>query len=159
MKKLTVISILCALMFLIINTAHAQKLSEKQKIKIENELEKVFEEALRDGEKLDVDRIASGVDDRRKAAHIVNGAYYSTFDSLMMVFTSGIRNTDRQEYSINKKKITALTKDLAIVSAAGKATVYLKTGQSFIAGFAWTFVYENTGSGWKVIHSHRSSPR
>jgi hypothetical protein len=77
----------------------------------------------------------------------------------MKVFTSGIQNIDKQEYSINKKKITTLTKNLAIVSAAGKATVYLSNGQSFIAGFAWTFVYENTGSGWKVIHSHRSSPR
>lgn len=159
MKKLITISVLCVLMLLIVNTAYAQNLSDKQRIKIENELEKVFEEALRDGEKLDVDRIASGVDDRRKAGHIINGAYYSTFDSLMTVFNSGIQNTDRQVYSINKKKITALTKNLAIVAAAGKATIYLSTGQSFIVHFAWTFVYEKTDRGWKVIHSHRSSPR
>jgi hypothetical protein len=159
MKKLITVSFLISMIFLGVNTAYSQKLSEKQRIKIESELEKVFEQALKDGEKLDVESIVSGVDDRRKAGHIVNGAYYSTFDSLMAVFTSGIRNTDRQEYSINKKKITALTKNLAIAAAAGKATVYLKTGQSFIAGFAWTFIYENTGRGWKVIHSHRSNPR
>lgn len=159
MKKLITVLFLSSVIFLVVNTAYSQKLSEKQRIKIENELEKVFEQALKDGEKLDVESIVSSVDDKRKAGHIVNGAYYGTFDSLMVVFTSGIRNTDRQEYSIDKKKITALTRNLAIVAAAGKAKIYLNSGQSFVAGFAWTFVYEKTDNRWKVIHSHRSSPR
>lgn len=153
------VSFLSSVIFLVVNTAYSQKLSEKQRIKIENELEKVFEEALRDGEKLDVDRISSGVDDRHKAGHIVNGDYYSSFDSLMTVFVSGIKNIDRQEFNIQEKKITILAKDIAIISAAGKAKIYLNSEKSFDAGFAWTFVYENTDNGWKVIHSHRSSPR
>ncbi len=159
MKKLITISFLCSLIFLAANNSYAQGLSEKQRIKIENELEKVFEEALKSGESLDVDKITLSVDDRHKAGHIFNGDYYGTFDSLMVVFKSGIRNTDRQEYSINKKKITVLSKNLAIIAAAGQAKIDLTTGQSFNAIFAWTFVYENTGSGWKVIHSHRSNPR
>ncbi len=159
MKKLTVISILGALMLMIINTAHARNVSDKQRIKIENELETVFKEALETGEDLDVDKLIVSVDDKYKTGHLVNGVYYSTFDSLMTDFKSGIQNLERQEYNILKKKITVLTKNLAIVSAAGKATIYLSNGQSFIAGFAWTFIYENTDNGWKVIHSHRSSPR
>ena len=159
MKKLTAISILCALMFLIVNTAHTQKLADKQRIKIENELETVFEEALETGENLDVDKLIVSVDDKYKAGHLVNGVYYNSFDSLMTVFKSGIQNLERQEYNIHKKKITVLTKNLAIISAAGKAKIYLNSGESFDAGFVWTFVYEKTDNKWKVIHSHRSSPR
>jgi hypothetical protein len=159
MKRLITLSFLCSLIFLSVNNTSARGLSEKQRIKVENELEKVFDEALKNGENLDVDKITLSVDDRYKAGHIVNGVYYGTFDSLMVVFKSGIRNIKRQEYSINKKKITVLSKNLALVTAAGQAKTDLNSGQSFNAVFAWTFVYENTGSGWKVIHSHRSSPR
>jgi len=159
MKRLITLSFLCSLMFLVVNNTYTQELTEKQRIKVENELENVFEEALKNGENLDVDKITLSVDDKYKASHIINGAYYSSFDSLITVFTSGIQNIDRQEFNIQKKKITVLAKNIAIISAAGKAKVCLNSGESFNAGFAWTFVYENTDSGWKVIHSHRSSPR
>jgi hypothetical protein len=159
MKRLITLSFLCSLMFLVVNTAYTQKLSEKQRIKIENELETAFEEALKNGENLDVDKITLSVDDEYKAGHIVNGAYYNSFESLMLIFKSGIQNMDRQEFNIEEKKITVLAKDIAIISAAGKAKIYLNSGESFNAGFAWTFVYKNTNNVWKVIHSHRSSPR
>ncbi|UCH13726.1 MAG: nuclear transport factor 2 family protein [Bacteroidales bacterium] len=159
MKKLTVVTGLCILMFLAVNTVYAQKLSEKQRIKIENELESVFEEALKTGESLDADKLMVSVDDKYKAGHLVNGIYYSSFDTVMTIFKSGIKNLERQEYDIHKKKITVLTKNLAIISASGIAKIYTYTGGSFNSTFAWTFVYEKTGEGWKVIHSHRSNPR
>ena len=159
MKKLTAISFLCILMFLVLNTVHAQKLSDKQRIKIENELETVFEEALKTGENLDADKLIISVDDKYKAGHLVNGVYYSSFDSLMIVFKTGTKNLERQEYDIHKKKITVLAKNLAIISASGNSTIYFYSGGSFNAAFVWTFVYEKTGDEWKVIHSHRSNPR
>jgi len=159
MKKLTTISILCTLMLLAVNSGYTRELSEKQRIKIEKELETVFREALENGENLDVDKITLSVDDKYKTGHIVNGAYYNSFDSLMLGFKSGIQNINRQEFNIEEKKITVLAKNIAIISAAGKAKIYLNSGESFNVGFAWTFVYKNTDSGWKVIHSHRSSPR
>ena len=159
MKKLTVVSVLCIIMFLAVNTVHAQKISEKQRIKIENELEIVFDEALKTGENLDADKLIISVDDKYKAGHLVNGVYYSSFDSVMTVFKSGTKNLERQEYDIHKKKITVLTKNLAIISASGNATIYIYSGGSFNAAFVWTFVYEKIGDEWKVIHSHRSNPR
>lgn len=60
-------------MFLVANTVHSQKLSDKQRIKIENELETVFKEALKTGENLDVDKLIISVDDKYKAGHLVNG--------------------------------------------------------------------------------------
>ena len=159
MKKLTAISVLCVLMFLVANTVNSQRLSVKQRIKIKNELETVFMEALKTGENLDIDKLIVSVDDKYKAGHLFNGVYYSSFDSLMIVFKSGIQNLERQEYSIGKKKITVLTKNLAIISATGNSTIYINSGGSFNAAFAWTFIYEKTSDGWKVIHSHRSNPR
>ena len=90
MKNLTVVSVVCIIMFLAVSTVHAQKISEKQRIKIENELETVFKEALETGESLDVDKLIVSVDDKYKAGHLVNGVYYSTFDLLMTDFKTGI---------------------------------------------------------------------
>lgn len=155
--KNTIILILT--LFLVPLIVSAQSFSEQQKDKTELELDSVFDIALAVGEKLDLNRISNSVNDYHKAGHIINGVFYSSFETIMSDFRSNAAGVESQKYDIVNKEITILSENAGIVASSGNATVKFTSGTSVSVPFAWTFVYEKINGEWMVVHSHRSSPR
>jgi hypothetical protein len=137
----------------------AQKLTCQQKSTIEQEVDSVFITMVKAAEDLDYDKISKGVDDRYNAGFIVNGTYYAKYDSLVSVLKGNLRAGTKQRIVLQNKKITALSDRLVLLTASGDADVEPTGGQPFHIRFLWSFVYEKTDNGWKVIQSHQSGVR
>jgi hypothetical protein len=77
----------------------------------------------------------------------------------MTGYRAGVNGLQSQKMNVEKKKITVLSEDGVLLTAAGNFNATLKDGRNISGKFAWTFVYSKIGGEWKVIHSHMSSPR
>jgi hypothetical protein len=156
MKKILIVLFVSAIVPYI---AYSQTFSEHQKAITLKQLDSVFNEALRAGEKLAIDKIENSVNDIHKTGHIANGKFYATFDTIMISLRNSAESVQHQKYDIQNKTITVLSENTGIVVASGIAVVQLQSGNSIRAPFAWTFVYEKINGEWKVVHSNQSTLR
>lgn len=159
MKTTLTIILVSFLLFGLQGQSKGQNLTSLQKSKIERQVDSVFYTMVKAAENLDYDKISTGVDDRYNAGFIVNGLYYSTYDSLIYTLKANLRDGAKQSITIQKKKITVLSDRIALVTASGDARVEFNGGQTFNAKFLWSFVYEKMNNRWKVIQSHQSNGR
>lgn len=159
MKTILTISFICLLTLGFTGQSKAQNLTNKQKLKIEKEVDAVFLSMVEAAENLDYDKISTGVDDQYHAGFIVNNTYYTTYDSLIAVIKANLRSGTKQSITIQNKKITVLSDTIVLLTASGIANIELDTGQSFKTNFFWSFVYEKINNEWKVIQSHQSNNR
>ena len=133
-----------------------QSLTNLQKLKIEKQVDSIFQTMVKAAENVDYDKISLGVDDKYNAGFIVNNSYYTKYDSLISILKANLRSGTKQSISIQNKKITVLSDNIVLLTASGDTHVELSTGQSFNVNFLWSFVYEKINNDWKVIQSHQS---
>lgn len=156
MKKILFIILTYSLIPGFFNQSDGQNLTNQQKAKIENQVDSVFHSMIKTAEKLDYDKLNTGVDDRNNAGFIVNGSYYSEYETLAKLLKSNVQDGAKQSITIQKEKITALSDRIVLITVSGIAKVELNSNQSFSSDFLWSFVYEKVKEEWKVIHSHQS---
>ena len=156
MKKSIILSILCILTAFLIQPIKAQKLSPQQKESTIKEVEAAFEVMLGYAEKLDYNKLSSGVDDTRKAGFIINNKYYPEYASLITDLNVNKQGVSKQEITLKEKKTTVLSGKFVLMTVAGVSNAELIDGGTFSANFFWSFVYEKIDGSWKVIHSHQS---
>ena len=159
MKKALTISLICFLVFGLIEKSKAQNTINQQKSVIAQQVDSVFHSMIIAAEKLDYDQLAQGVDDRFQAGFISNNTYYARFDSLITVAKSMVQNVTKQHITIQKEKITVLSDSIVLLTAIGDTEVDLISGNSVTVKFFWTFVYEKINKNWKVVQSHQSNTR
>ncbi|RKD90513.1 nuclear transport factor 2 family protein [Mangrovibacterium diazotrophicum] len=157
MKNRSAILISFFLILSVAIPASAQSLTAPEESTIIREIDANFARMLAYGEKLDYDKLSSGVDDSREAGFITNGNFYAQYATLIANMKTAAKGIDRQVFSIREKKITPLSDRLALMTVSGSATIYLADGRELPVNFLWSFVYEKAGDEWKVIHSHQSS--
>jgi len=136
-----------------------QIISDQQRINIEEQVDSLFHQSIIAAERLEYDQLSRGVDDRHKAGFIVNGSYFTQYDSLMNSLKTKSQRIVKQLITIQQEKITVLSDRIALLNAYGDTKVEVNDGNTFIAKFFWSFVYEKIGEDWKVIQSHQSSIR
>ena len=156
MKKTLIILLICILIFGFIQRSDGQKLTSQQKLKIEKQVDSVFHIMIKAGEKLDYDKLTTGVDDRYNAGFIVNSAYFPKYDSLASLLKANAPAGAKQSITIQKEKITVLSDRIVLLTAFGIADVELSSNQQFSTKFFWSFVYEKMDNEWKVVQSHQS---
>lgn len=158
MKKITTLFILLFI-FGIYGTVFSKELPRETTEKIITEVNQTFEKAIEAGEKLNVDGVAENVNDVYKTGFISNGVYFDSFDQFMTRYRAGVSGLRSQEMNVEKKKITVLSEDNALLTADGNFNAILNDGRNISGKFAWTFIYSKIDGEWKVIHSHMSNPR
>jgi len=156
MKITLSILLACFLIFGFIQQPSGQNLSNQQKSTVEKQVDSVFHEMIKAAEKLDYNKLSTGVDDRYNAGFIVNNIYFSKYDSLANILKANIQNGARQIITIQKEKISVLTDNIALLTASGIADVEINSNQSFSIKFFWSFVFKKFDGDWKVIQSHQS---
>ncbi len=127
--------------------------------KVEKEVNAHFLSMLEAAEELNNDKLDAGVDDSLKAGFVSNNVYYKDFAKLLSVVKVNSKGVSKQEVTINTKKITELSTNLALVTCHGIANASLDDGRQFSNSFCWSFVYKKINGAWKVIHSHQSAAR
>lgn len=156
MKTTLAILLICILTLGFQRKLAGQNLTNLDKSKIEKQIDSIFLNMVKAAENVDYNKISSGVDDRNNAGFIINNSYYSKYDSMIDILKGNLQPGTKQTITIKNKKITVLSKSIALLTASGNAIVYLNNGQSFNANFFWSLVYEKINNDWKVIQSHQS---
>jgi hypothetical protein len=123
---------------------------------IEKEIDAVFMAAIQAAESFDATKLISCVDDRYQAGFISNGVYFTRFDSLANTLNARTPGSVKQHITIQKKKISVIADNIALVSASGVSQIEANGGNPFEVNFCWTFVYQKFNNEWKVIQSHQS---
>ena len=113
--------------------------------------------SIKAAESLDVPKLINAVDDSRHAGFIANDNFYSEFEELANILKSREPGSVKQTITVQKKKITVLAENIALVTASGISQIEINGGNPFSLNFFWTFVYEKINNEWKVIQSHQSS--
>ena len=159
MKKVHFLILTSILVFALTEISNAQRLSDQKKVLIEQQIDSVFQASVKVAEQIDYNELSKGVDDRHNAGFIVNRSYYPQYKLLIEKLKEIQPEGARQSISVDTKKITVLSEKIALLTASGTAKGELGSGQTFNAGFLWSFVYEKIDNKWKVIQSHQSSTR
>jgi len=136
-----------------------QSLSNHVKEKIEQRVDSIFHRMIKIAENLDYEQLSQGVDDKHKSGFIINGVYYSQFDSLINDLKAKSERAIKQSITILNEKVTALSQNIVLITANGISNVEINDGNHNASKFFWTFVYEKDGHDWKVIQSHQSNIR
>jgi hypothetical protein len=159
MKTIIILSLICLFLFGLTGLLRCQELSIQKKSRIEKQVDSVFQLSIKAAENLDYDKLSQGVDDRYKAGFISNNSFYTSYDSLVNLARTRARGLVKQTISISQEKVTALTENIALVTASGDAKVEIYGGNEFAVKFNWTFVYARINNSWKVVQSHQSGQR
>ena len=156
MKTIVTAAVFGFLVFGIYGKLNGQNVSGLNSATVEKQVDSIFQSMVKAAEDLNYDKLSEGVSDRYNAGFIINNIFYSRYDSLISTVKANLPAGVKQTISLQKKKITALSDKIVLVTASGDSKVHLNTEQSFEVKFFWSFVYERFNSGWKVIHSHQS---
>jgi hypothetical protein len=159
MKKLIIISISLLLSFGFITQSEGQTLSKRQTEIIKSQVDSMFQKMVVFAEKLDFNKLSSGVNDKYGAGFITNDKYYASYSSLIEDVKINARGISKQDIFIKEKKITVLSDKIVLMTASGVAKANLDDGREISANFHWSFVYEKMDNDWKVIYSHQSTTR
>ena len=159
MKKVIIILISFLLSFAFTIHLEAQSLTEQQAKLLKNEVDAIFQEMLISAEKLDYDKLSTGVDDKHRAGFITNGKYYSQYSLLIDEMKLNAQGVGQQDISIKEKKITVLSDKIVLMTVSGVSMADLPDGREITVNFHWSIVFEKIKNSWKVIHSHQSSVR
>ena len=159
MKKLIIIPIFFLLSFGFISQSKGQTLSQSQTELIKNQVDSVFQKMVVSAEKLDFDKLSSGVDDTHKAGFISNNKYYSDYSTLINDVKLNAQGISSQDISIQEKNITILSDKIVLLTSSGVAKAYINDGREIAANFYWSFIFERINNDWKVVYSHQSISR
>lgn len=156
MRKLIIFSISFFLSFGFITKSKSQNLSKTQTELIQLEVDTIFQKMVVLAEKLNFDKLSSGVNDSHKAGFISNGKYYTNYSSLIDNVKTTAQGISYQDISVKNKKITVLSDKIVILTASGVSKARIDDGREIAADFHWSFVYEKFDNNWKVVYSHQS---
>ena len=157
MKKSLFSLLFCFLLIGLFNISNGQTVISKSNPAVEKEIDAVFNKSLQAAESMDVPKLVSCVDDTQHAGFISNGNYYNNFNDIANILKSREPGSIKQTITVEKKKITVLAENIALVTASGLSKIEVNGGNPFEVNFFWTFVYEKINNEWKVIQSHQSS--
>ena len=159
MNKLIVISIFGLLLFGLATESVAQSISSNQTELIKKQVDSIFSKMVDSAEKLEFEKLHSGVNDTHAAGFIANGKYYASYSILAEETKLLAQGISEQKISFKDKKITVLSDKIVLVTASGVSKVYLDDGRELVVNFLWSFLYEKITNDWKVVYSHQSTER
>ena len=115
-------------------------------------------EMERAAEAVDAERLFSFMLDTDKGSIIQNGVFLATRDEALQRVTANLRGIRKIEYRWKRQHVTALSTDVALLTAEGESIVTTTEGQMITTPFAQTVVFVLRESHWKALHAHQSSP-
>lgn len=159
MTKTFTLSMIAVLFMGFIEQTNGQNISSQQKAAIEKQVDAVFHQMIKIAENIDYDKLAQGVDDENNAGFIINGGYFTRFDSLVTTLKARSQGATKQTITLQKEKITVLSESIVLLTAFGESKIEISPENVFTIKFYWSFVYEKINNAWKVVQSHQSSAR
>jgi uncharacterized protein (TIGR02246 family) len=108
---------------------------------------------------VDAERLFSFMLDTDKGSVIQNGAFLATREEALQRVKANLRGIRKIDYRWKRQHVTALSADVALLTAEGDSVATTTEGQVFSTPFAQTVVFVRREGQWKAIHAHQSSPQ
>ena len=116
-------------------------------------------EMVRAAAAIDAERLFSFMLDTDKGSVIQNGAFLATREEALQRVKANLRGIRKIDYRWKRQHVTALSADVALLTAEGDSVATTTEGQVFSTPFAQTVVFVRREGQWKAIHAHQSSPQ
>ena len=97
--------------------------------------------------------------DTDKGSVIQNGMFLATREEALQRVKANLRGISKIVYRWKRQHVTALSADVALLTADGESVATTTEGQVFTTPFAQTVVFVKREGQWKAIHAHQSSPQ
>lgn len=158
MKKRLILTVIIGVFLLAgMKQAEKPKLTEEQIAAIKKAVLEKHAEIIKAAEKLDADKFYESILDAGKGTIIQNGRIMSRRESLDIT-KEGFEGLEKLKYEFNWQNINVLSPDIAILTAQGRTTATVDTGETFSVDFAVTSVFVLKNGQWKIAHGHHSIP-
>lgn len=116
-------------------------------------------EMARAGEAVDAERLFTFMLETNKGSLIQDGAFLATREEALQRVKANLQGISKIEYRWKRQHVTALSAEVALLTAEGESVATTSEGKVFTTPFAQTVVFVMTEGRWKVLHAHQSSPR
>lgn len=152
--------VLCALgaMVLCFSLNGQQESPKIDEASIEAAVLRTYDEMTAAAEKVDGDKLFSYVLENDKGCLISDGKLMLTRTEAINNYSKNSRNLASVDYIMDKKLVTAISPQTAVMAVEGRYEATMVSGEKFGSPVALTIVFVLKNGQWKVLHSHTSLP-
>jgi len=125
---------------------------------IEKAILKTFAEITKAAESVDAEKLFSYVLDTEKGCLISNGKITLTRQEALEDYKASNAGIAGVVYTFDKHYVTVISSETAIMAVEGRFKATTTDGRTFTFPMAQTIVFVLKDDGWRVLHSHTSSP-
>ena len=158
MKKVLILIALIGVTFLAgMTKPEKTMLSEEQTAVIKAVVLEKHGEITQAAEELDADKFFEFIIDSGMGTIIQDGKVL-TYQEALDSTRKGFERIVELRYEFSQKNVNVLSPDIAVLTAQGKATTKIDTGEIFNVDFAVTSIFVLKDGQWKIVHGHHSIP-
>jgi uncharacterized protein (TIGR02246 family) len=139
------------------STTHARQTREPRPV--EEAVLRTNAEMARAAEAVDAERLFGFMLDTDKGSVIQNGMFLATREEALERVKANLRGISKIVYRWKRQHVTALSAEVALLTADGESVATTTEGQVVTTPFAQTVVFVLRKGQWKAIHAHQSSPQ
>ncbi len=138
--------------------------SESRKVSVETQeaIEKAVLAAhtqMSEAEKaLDAERFFASIPDFDKGLIIQDGVLFETRRQALDNVRAGMQGITSVERTYDRKFVTVISPETALLTADGTAGVTLNDGRTLSSRFAASIVFVLRDGQWRLLHGHYSTP-
>ncbi len=146
-------------LFMLADTGTTQARQTRDPRPVEEAVLTTSAEMARAAAAVDAERLFSFMLDTDKGSVIQNGVFLATREEALQRVKANLRGISKIEYRWKREHVTALSENVALLTADGESVATTTEGQVFTTPFAQTVVFVMREGQWKAIHAHQSSPQ
>lgn len=141
-----------------ISFLNGQSAEKPDQAAIEKAILDTYAEITKAAESFDWETAFGYVLENDKGCLINDGKLILTRQEALDDYRNNSRNGGRIVYTMDKKYVTVLSPDTAVLATEGRYEVTTADGRTFASPMAQTVVFVRKENQWKVFHSHTSLP-
>lgn len=159
MKLKMQFGVLCVLGVMILcYSLNGQQESKIDNASIEAAILNTYDEIMVVAEKVDVDKMFDYVLENDKGCLVSDGKLVMTRQAAIDNYRNNSRNIASVDYIMDKKLVTVVSAETAIMAAEGRYELTTVNGDKFGSPMAQSIIFVLKDGQWKVLHSHTSLP-
>jgi hypothetical protein len=113
---------------------------------------------IRAAENLDAEGFFDWILDSVKGPVIQDGKLMLTRQEALEAVKRSFQGIAKAKYQLDHIYVSAISNEVALLTAEGTSTATLEDGRTFSAPFALSEVFVLREAKWKVLHAHQSVP-
>ncbi|MCX6179365.1 MAG: nuclear transport factor 2 family protein [Chlorobiales bacterium] len=133
-----------------------QTVSETEKEVIKKEVKEQFNHLITAINQLDGSAWSEYYSKNEFVSAIAGTDFYAERSAWVGIITNYFSTRERQHVEPVEVRVTALSRNLALMTSEEKSEMELKNGPNMKSKHFFTMLWKKEQDGWKIVHSHES---